>query len=116
MLALALSLALSPLLSRMHHVVHPGHGVVAMAAQAASANDALAPAERSGLDRLFGSHAEGSQVCQLLDHSSTSDGAAPQVDVPLLDLPALSVLGQLNPSCVTGAVAFFQARGPPAFL
>jgi hypothetical protein len=116
LLALVLSLALSPLLSRLHHVLHLGHGVAVMAAQAANAQEALAPAEPSELDRLFGSHAEGSQVCQLLDHSSTSDGAAPQVEVPLLDLPALSVLGQLNPSCATGAVAFFQARGPPAFL
>ncbi len=116
LLALVLSLALSPLLSRLHHVLHLGHGVAVMAAQAANAQEALAPAERSELDRLFGSHAEGSQVCQLLDHSSTSDGAAPQVEVPLLDLPALSVLGQLNPSCATGPVAFFQARGPPAFL
>ena len=114
--ALLLSVALSPLLSRMHHVLHSGHGMTVTAGQAANAQVAPASAERSEFDSLFGSHAEGSQVCQLLDHSSTSDGAAPQMDVPLLDLPALSVLGQLNPSCATGSVAFFQARGPPALL
>ena len=124
LLALVLSLALSPLLSRMHHVVHSGHGGVAIAATAAQAanaqvaNPQSAPpsGERPELDRLFGSHAEGSQVCQLLDHSSHSDAAGPQVDVAVWVVPTL--LWQ-SPACSLGAsapLAFFQARGPPAFL
>ena len=116
MLALVLSLALSPLLSRMHHVVHLGHGVAVMAAQATRANDALAPAERSEFDRLFGPHAEGSQVCQLLDHSSTSDGPLPQLDVAVLDVPTLLWQSPSRSPCASRPVAFFQARGPPAFL
>lgn len=119
LLALAFSLALSPLLSRMHHVVHSGHSGVAMAATAAqAANAQVAPAsgERPELDRLFGSHAEGSQACQLLDHSSHSDATGPQVDVAVWVVPTL--LWQ-SPVCSLGAsapLAFFQARGPPAFL
>jgi hypothetical protein len=116
MLALALSLALSPLLSRMHHVVHPVHGVVAMAAQAANAQVAPAYAERSELDRLFGSHAEGSQVCQLLDHSSASDAAGPQLDVAVLVVPTLWWQSPSRSPCISRPVAFFQARGPPALL
>lgn len=123
-LSLLISVALSPLLSRIHHVVHPGHGAAAMAAQTASGNETLspvssatqAPAERSPLERLFGSHTEGSPACQLLDHSGTADGPLPQVQVALLVLPMILGLGQLKPSCATGPVAFFQARGPPAFL
>lgn len=122
--ALLLSLALSPLLSRIHHVVHTGHGAAALAAQPASVQEAPSPvssatqalAERSPLERLLGSHTEGSPACQLLDHSGTADGPLPQAPVALLVLPLPLGLGHSNPSCATGPVAFFQARGPPAFL
>lgn len=116
--SLLLSLALSPLLSRMHHVVHPGHGVADSMQEALSPTLSAtpAPAERSPLERLFGSHTEGSPACQLLDHSGTADGPLPQAQVALLVLPIILGLGQLKPSCATGPVAFFQARGPPAFL
>ena len=116
--ALLLSLALSPLLSRMHHVVHPGHGVAASLQEVLSpmSSGTQAPAERSPLERLFGSHTEGSPACQLLDHSGTADGPLPQAQVALLALPIILGLGQLKPSCASGPVAFFQARGPPAFL
>jgi len=116
--SLLLSLALSPLLSRMHHVVHPGHGVAdsMQAALSPTLSATQAPAERSPLERLFGSHTEGSPACQLLDHSGTADGPLPQAQVALLVLPIVLGLGQLKPSCATGPVAFFQARGPPAFL
>lgn len=116
--ALLLSLALSPLLSRMHHVVHPGHGVAASVQEALSpmSSATQAPAELSPLERLFGSHTEGSPACQLLDHSGTADGPLPQAQVALWVLPIILGLGQLKPSCATGPVAFFQARGPPAFL
>jgi len=114
LLALVFSLLLSPLLSLMHHVVHPGHGVAPMVAQDANSQETLA--ELSHFDRLFGSHTEGSQACQLLDHSGAPDGPLPQAVVALLDLPLLLWLGQPIPTCATGRVAFFQARGPPEFL
>ena len=118
MLALALSLALvlSPLLSRMHHVLHPGHGMAVVSAQSHTAPEVLAATARSALDRLFGTHAEGSQVCQLLDHTPSADGAAPALALALWDLPALSVPCPFNASCAASFVAFFQARGPPAIL
>ena len=114
-LALALSLALSPVLSRMHHVLHPGHGAPVIAAQVHTP-EVLAATERSALERLFGTHAEGSQVCQLLDHTGSADGAAPALEAVLLDVPALLVPCPFNASCAANAVAFFQARGPPALL
>jgi len=120
LLALVFSLLLSPLLSRMHQVVHSGHGAAAMAAQtpalAATGPEALAPTERSVFERLFGQHAEGSPVCQLLDHSSTSDGALQQANAALSDLPTHPWLGQSQITCATSSAAYFQARGPPAFL
>lgn len=116
LLALALSLALSPLLSRMHHVVHPGHGGVALAAQAANAQVAVAPAETSALDRLFGSHAEGSPVCQLLDHSSHSDAAGLDWDLAVWVVPTALWQSPVHSLGASAAVAFFQARGPPEFL
>jgi hypothetical protein len=114
-LALALSLALSPVLSRMHHVLHPGHGAPVLAAQVHTP-EVLAATERSALERLFGTHAEGSQVCQLLDHTGSADGAAPALEAVLLDVPALLVPCPFNASCAANTVAFFQARGPPALL
>ena len=114
LLALVFSLLVSPLLSLMHHVVHPGHGVAPMVAQSPNGQETLA--ELSSFDRLFGSHTEGSQACQLLDHSGAPDGPLPQAVVALLDLPLLLWLGQPIPTCATGRVAFFQARGPPEFL
>lgn len=118
MLALALSLALvlSPALSRMHHVLHPAHGVAAMAAQSPTGQEVFAATERSALDRLFGIHAEGSQVCQLVDHTPCADGAAPALALALWDLPALTVPCPFNAFCAANTVAFFQARGPPALL
>jgi hypothetical protein len=114
LLALVFSLLLSPLLSLMHPVVHPGHGEAPMVAPSANGQEALA--ELSPFDRLFGSHTEGSQACQLLDHSGAPDGLLPQDVVALLDLPLLLWLGRPIPTCATGRVAFFQARGPPEFL
>jgi len=116
MLALILSLALSPLLSRMHQVAHPGHGVSMALAQTVHAPDAGTPMARSALDRLFGLHTEGSSVCQGWDHSSSAEGAQPAGDLPLLAVPALLVLGLLPQRCAIGLLAYFQARGPPAVL
>lgn len=115
-LALSLALVLSPLLSRMHHVLHPGHGVAVMAAQSHTGPELGAGTARSALERLFGTHAEASQVCQLLEHSPCADGAAPAPALALLDVPALSVPCPFHAFCATRSVAFFQARGPPAFL
>jgi hypothetical protein len=121
-LALLSSLALSPLLSRMHQLVHPGHGVAAMRTAAvplqrpAEASPALTPAERGPLDRLFGSHGEGTQACQLLDQGHASDGAGSQTAwVFAARVEALQPRGVLTAptSC---NFAFWEARGPPAFL
>ena len=121
-LALLSSLALSPLLSRMHQVVHPGHGVAVMRSAAAplqrpaEASPALTPADRGLLDRLFGSHGDGTQTCQLLDQGHASDGAGPQTAwIFAARVEALQTRGVLTaPTSCT--LAFFEARGPPAFL
>jgi hypothetical protein len=109
-LVLFCSLALSPLLSRMHHVVHSGHGLAKATLQVG------APSDRFQMDRLFGQHADGSQVCQLLDHGNPSDGPLPHttaappswVGLPIVDL------SQHRPAPVW--LAFFEARAPPLFL
>lgn len=121
-LALLSSLALSPMLSRMHQVVHPGHGVTAVFTATASsqtqaeAPPTFTPEDRGPLDRLFGQHGDGTQACQLLDHGHASDGAGPQTAwvfaAQVESLQVRSVLAAPT-SC---AVAFFEARGPPAFL
>jgi hypothetical protein len=113
---LVCALALSPLLSRMHQVLHPGHGVAGLAVAVSSGHDLVSSAERSALDRLFGQHAEGSPMCQSLDHSGNAEGAASPVLVSLLNLPALAVGMLWRSPCAMGAWAFFQARGPPASL
>jgi len=110
------AVAISPLLSRMHQVLHHGHGVASVTATASSADEGVSSAERSALNRLFGQHAEGSPMCQWLDHSGNAEGAASPVLVSLLNLPALSVRMLWSSPCAMGAWAVFQARGPPAFL
>jgi hypothetical protein len=112
--ALVFSLLLSPLLSRMHHLVHPGHGAAATVAQVANEQEPMA--ELSAFDRLFGTHTEGSQACQLLDHSGACDGPLPHANVALVEAPLLLSLGQPLPTNRPGRVSFFQARGPPEFL
>ena len=113
------ALVLSPLLSRLHQLVHPAHGHPAAVAQTGPLSvNALADglAERSFWERLFSPHADGSSVCQLLDHSGSSDGPGLHPQAQLLDLPIASALGTLRTGCAAGALAFFQARGPPSFL
>lgn len=117
--ALVLSLVLSPLLSRLHQLVHPGHGHPAAVAQTGSLSVNALPdglAERSFWERLFSPHADGSPVCQLLDHSGSSDGPGLHPQAQLLELPTAPVLGPLRTGCAAGALAFFQARGPPTFF
>jgi len=110
LLVLVCSLALAPLLSRMHLVVHPGHGLASANSQADASGD------RFQMDRLFGQHADGSQVCQLLDHGSPSDGP---VSSPTAALPSFASLPKVDFSQCRPApvwLAFFEARAPPLFL
>ncbi len=110
MFALVFSLALSPLLSRMHHVVHPGHGMANLATQSAEASDSFQ------IDRLFGQHADGSQVCQLLDHSTASDGPLSSAPALLSCFSSLPLLALSQDGPKSGWIVFFEARGPPLFL
>jgi len=126
-LSLLSSLVLSPMLSRMHQVVHRGHGVAAMAMGVTIAV-ATAPSEvdtgqtpepsadRSQLNRLFGQHTDGTQVCQLLDQGHASDGAAPQDAGVFVALVAFTRARPVLAAPASCNVAFFEARGPPTFL
>lgn len=121
---LALSMALSPLVSRMHQVAHPGHGLavatvlpvplpVLIAAPQAIGS---ARADPGLLERLFGPHTEGSQLCQLLDHAQTGDAPLAPAPAVLLLAPSQAVYSPCVTAPATAALAYFQARGPPAFL
>ena len=110
--ALAWAMVLSPLLSRMHHVVHTGHSGASLAVQVNSeASDA-----RNLWDRLFGQHLDGSPVCQWLDHCQSSDGPVSSVPQGLSVLSAQEVQQHFESARSTPALAFFEARGPPQHL
>lgn len=110
--ALAWAMVLSPVLSRMHQVVHTGHsGATWVAPVNVQAADA-----RHLWDRLFGQHLDGSPVCQWLDHCQTSDGPHTTPPLGLSVMPAQELPQHLESTRTTPALAFFEARGPPQYL
>lgn len=116
---LACALLLAPLLSRLHQTLHPGHGHAVWVTQTSTlpaVAAAHASSERSVWERLFGAHADGSSVCQLLDHGSTPQGAGPQAHAVVFDVPMPWRAAPPSATWAAGPAAFFQARGPPAFL
>jgi len=65
---------------------------------------------------LFSDHAEGSVVCQALDHLGASDGLRAVVPNLLVQARPTEISWQIVQSIVLRQSASFEARGPPTFL
>ena len=103
-LALVLALLLLTGWGQVHRVLHPAAAPVFTAA--AQTDDGQVP---------HASHAEGSGLCQLLDH--LSQGAAPVPALATLAAMPLPPLQAIWTPCSRHGVdlALFEARGPPHF-
>ena len=118
-LFLLCSLVFVPMLSRVHQLVHSSHVFVTGEIQPSAGvnpDHAHQDQPKSAWERLFSPHADGSPLCEVLDHTGSFDAAEPQLHQLIVETPDTRAVGVAGLTVVRDSLSFFHARGPPDLL